>query len=355
MRILGGQAVQADRLMRGWDGDPDVAARFVPTNPIAGGVLSSAFRVRYLRTVLTQMIFWPLLVREIFRAHVVHAFSASYSSFVMSTLPAIVVARLIGRPVIVHYHSGEAPDHLSRSRLARAVLGRLTDANVVPSPFLQDVFESFGLPAQTIANTVDTDRFAFVERETRPPDLLSTRNLEPHYHVACTLRAFQLVRRRYPSATLTIVGSGSQEAELRRLADVLALDHVTFTGRVPADDIRDFYARAGVYVQTPDIDNMPLSVLEAFATGCPVVSTRVGGVPALVTDGHTGLLAEPGDPSAVADRIVQLLDNPALARRIASAARAEVGRYTWPAVRESWLALYRKLADGGEAPVRLPA
>src|SRR6185295_12258722 len=118
---------------------------------------------------------------------------------------------------------------------------------------------------------------------------------------------FQIVQRTRPDATLTLVGSGSQEAELRRLAEDLGLERVTFAGRVPADDIHRFYSDAYLYVQTPDIDNMPLSVLEAFASGCPVVSTNVGGVPSLVTGGQTGLLVERDDPAAVAAAIGRLL------------------------------------------------
>src|SRR6185295_16025993 len=91
LRILGGQAVQADRLLRGWDADPDVQAWLVPTNPLPSGVLRRGMEIKYLRTVLTQLVFWPLLVREIKRADVVHAFSASYSSFLLSTLPAMLL------------------------------------------------------------------------------------------------------------------------------------------------------------------------------------------------------------------------------------------------------------------------
>src|SRR6185369_15235720 len=106
---------------------------------------------------------------------------------------------------------------------------------------------------------------------------------ESLYNIPCTLRAFRLVQERYSDATLTLVGGGTQDAALRALARQLGLRHVTFVGRVLPDDIWRYYAEADIYLQTPDIDNMPTSVLEAYASGCPVVATEAGGVPAILT------------------------------------------------------------------------
>lgn len=353
MRILGGQAVQAERLLRGWSDDGEVRAWLVPTNPAAPGILRRAATIKYIRTIVTQLIFLPSLVGNIRQAEVVHAFSASYSSFLLSTLPAVLVGKLLRRPVIVHYHSGEALDHLRRSAAARYVLGRLTAANVVPSRFLHEVFAGFGLPSHVIANTVETDRFEYHPRGPLAPRLLSTRNLEAHYNVACTLRAFRIVQQHRPDATLTLVGSGSQEASLRRLASDLALRNVTFAGRVPPDDIWKYYAEADIYLQSPEIDNMPLSVLEAFASGCPVVSTDVGGVSTLVGHEHTGLLVPRDDAAALSEQVLRLLRDPGLAERLARHAHDECDRYTWPAVRQQWLSLYRSLAGPRGLPGHL--
>src|SRR5829696_3791508 len=88
--ILGGQAVQADRLLRAWANDPDVRAWLVPVNPLPIAPLRSAVGVKYLRTIVTQLTYWPLLLRELRRADVVHVFSASYFSFLLATLPAVL-------------------------------------------------------------------------------------------------------------------------------------------------------------------------------------------------------------------------------------------------------------------------
>lgn len=347
LRILGGQAVQANRLVRGWENDKEIEAWIVPINPVPPRPFDRLLQIKYVRTLVTQLCYWPLLFRELRRADVVHIFSASYSSFLLAPLPAVIVSRLLNKPVLLNYHSGEADDHLRRSWIARTTLAQHVEVNVVPSRYLRDVLARHGIDATVVSNTVDQREFVFRSRNLRrrPLTLLSTRNFEPHYNVACTLRAFARVQARFPDASLTVVGNGSQESALKALARDLGLRQVHFTGAVPPDRIAACYAAADLYVQTPSIDNMPLSVLEAAASGVPIVSTNVGGVPALITDGVDGLLAADDDANGVAARICELIDAPDYAQQLASAARERCARYDWRHVRESWLAIYRALAQ----------
>lgn len=342
LAILGGQSVQADRLLRAWEDDLDVRAWLVPTNPVPPRALRGLARIKYVRTLITQATYWPLLRSELRRADVVHVFSASYTSYAISALPAMLVGRQLGLPVLVNYHSGEAPDHLRRSRLARRTLAGATML-AVPSTFLAEVFAAFGLTARVVPNIIDRDAFAFRERPRIRPRFLSTRNLEPLYNVACTLRAFRRIQAEIPAATLTVVGSGSERPRLEALADSLGLTSVTFAGRVPPGEMPRYFAEADIYLQSPNIDNMPLSVLEAYAAGTPVISTNAGGVPAILEDGVHGLLIPPDDDRAMADAARRLLNDDDLARRLAMAARAATDAYTWARVRPLWLSAYRGL------------
>ena len=353
--ILGGQAVQADRLVRAWGGDPDVNAWLVPVNPQPPAPFAWTVRVKYLRTVATQLCYWPLLVRELRRADVVHVFSASYFSFLLAPVPAVLVARLLGKPVVMNYRSGEAPDHLERSAIARRVLRRV-DRNAVPSRFLRDIFAAHGIAADVIPNIVDVNRFAFRRREALRPHVLSTRNFEALYNVSCTLRAFRIVQERYPDAALTLVGAGAEAPGLQALAGELGLRNVRFTGRVAPEEIWRYYAEADVYMQTPNIDNMPASVLEAFASGCPVVSTNAGGVPAILTHGVHGLLVAPDDHQGAAEAVCRLTESPELVERLTSQARQSCEEYRWEHVRARWLALYGSLAGraGAMQPTTTP-
>jgi glycosyltransferase involved in cell wall biosynthesis len=349
LRILGGQAVQAQRLLDAWRHDHEIDPWLVPINPVPPAPFDRLLDIKYVRTVVTQLLYYPLLVRELRRADVVHIFSASYASFLLAPLPAILISRLLGKPVVLNYRSGEAPDHLQRSAIGRWGL-RIVDLNVVPSSFLRDVFATFGIPSRIVANVCDLARFEYRERDPLRPRLVSTRNFDALYNLPCTLRAFARVQAHHPDASLTLVGSGTGEPMLHRLVSELRLRNVTFAGRVPQHEIHRFYADADIYIQTPSIDNMPASVIEAFASGLPVVATRVGGVPAILEDGVLGLLAPDNDADAVADRVLRLLDNPVDARRMAAAARASCGSYDWAVLRDQWVDVYRSVtARPGQA------
>jgi len=341
-RIVGGHSVQARRLLDAWRTEGLVDAWIVPIDPVPPAPIDRLLRIKYVRTIVTQLWYWPLLVRELRRADVVHAFAASYSSFLLAPLPAVVIARLLGKPVVLNYHSGEAPDHLRRSPVARFVLRRLVDANVVQSAFLQDVFRSFEIDAEVVPNLIDLRQFTYRVRDPLRPRLLCTRNFEPVYNLSCVLRAFAKVQAHYPAATLTLVGSGTEDTKLRNEAAALRLENVLFPGRIAPSEVHAYYANADMYVQAPRIDNMPLSLLEAFASGLPVVSTDVGGVPSILRHDVDGLLVANDDADALADQVVKLLSDPAVAHRLAESARRTLAAYEWPVVRDGWLEVYRR-------------
>ena len=337
--------MQADRLLQMWRHDPAVDAWLVPHNPAPPLPIRWMTRIKYLRTLATEATYLPLLVRELRRADVVHVFSASYSSFLLAPLPAVLIGRMLRKPVVLNYHSGEAPDHLARSAVARRILRRV-NRNAVPSVFLRQVFARFGIDATVVPNLVALDGLHYRPRVPLRPRLLSTRNMEPMYNVECTLRAFQGVQAHCPEASLTLVGSGSELARLKTLASTLKLQNVAFAGRVSPAEIVSYYASHDIYIQSPKIDNMPLSVLEAFASGLPVVSTDVGGIPAILTHGEHGLLAPSDDASTLASHVLHLLGDSAHARTLADKANGTLEAYTWPRVRRQWLAVYDSVRPG---------
>jgi glycosyltransferase involved in cell wall biosynthesis len=115
---------------------------------------------------------------------------------------------------------------------------------------------------------------------------------------------------------------------------------VVFTGRVDNEQMAELYRSADVMVNPSLADNMPISVLEALASGVPVVSTRVGGVPHLVQHEKTALLVPPGDVDAMAKAVIRVVEEPDLADRLVVAGLAEVQQYTWPSVRQSLQSVY---------------
>ena len=219
-------------------------------------------------------------------------------------------------------------------------LMRLAHEIVVPSEYRREIFERHGFRVRVIPNVVDLSGFRFRRRAELAPRLLSTRNLEPHYGVDTTLEAFALLKRRYPEATLTIAGSGSQEGALRRTASQMRVEAVRFVGRVEPRDMPRLYDEHDIFVNSSLVDNQPLSILEAFAAGTPVVSSSSGGIPMMVQDGETGLLVPPRDPEAMAGAIGSLLEDPKRAGLMARKALEKAGEHSWPKVRDRWVSVY---------------
>jgi len=168
--------------------------------------------------------------------------------------------------------------------------------------------------------------------------------LEAHYGVDRVLRAFASIQARLPDASLTVAGDGSQRRLLENLANELQLRNVEFKGQVEHSQVVALYDEADIYLNASLIDNQPLSLLEAFACGLPVITTNPGGIPDIVTNERTGLMVECGDHEGIAQAALRLLNNQELAQSIISEARAECRKYSWEAVRDRWIELYQALA-----------
>jgi glycosyltransferase involved in cell wall biosynthesis len=349
LRYVGGQAVQADLLMRNWEDDPEVAARFVPVDPRLPYGLGWVVRVPFLRTIIREPLYLLMLWRSLKEVDVVHIFSASYSSFLLAPLPAWCVARLRGKRTLINYRSGECRDHLQRSAIARRVL-RETNRLVVPSGYLVEVLREFGMEAQIVPNIIDLSQFRYRLRRPLRPHLVCTRGFHSYYGVDVVVRAFAEVRRSYPDARLDLVGGGALEGQIRELVRQLNLSGVNFLGVASRRDIGQFYDRADIFVNASNLDNMPVSVLEAFASGTPVVTTDPEGMRYIVDHGRTALLSEPGNAAALAQNILRVLSDSELATRLAENAFAESSRYSWKSVRGQWLRVYLDLVPRCDTP-----
>jgi glycosyltransferase involved in cell wall biosynthesis len=343
LQITGGQAVQALRLRAALGHDPSLLVDFQPIGPDPPAWLGPIRRMRVIRTVARWVTYVCALLARVRGYAVVHVFSAGMLSYTLWTLPALAVAKLYRRPIILNYRDGRADDHL-RWPLTIFTVRRMS-AVVAPSAYLVDVFARHGLTITTISNILDPSRFQYRPRRVLRPTFLHNRILETLYNVPCTLRAFQLVQQQYPDASLTVAHDGNLRPSLEALARELNLKNTRFIGTVPPSEIPALYDAADIYLTSPDIDCMPGSILECFASGLPVVATGTGGIPYIASDGQTALLVPAGDHEAMARAALRLLGDPDLVERLTANARATCARYADGPVREQWSALYHRLSE----------
>jgi glycosyltransferase involved in cell wall biosynthesis len=158
-------------------------------------------------------------------------------------------------------------------------------------------------------------------------------------HVADLLRALPLVRRSVPQARAVIVGDGPEHASLRRLWAELNLgDSVRLLGEVPDDgEVARLYREADVFCLPSVQEGFGIVLLEAMASGLPVVATTAAAIPEVVPQGRAGLLVQPGDVEALAAALVELLRDPRRRAECAAFGRAHVRQYDWPAVARTFL------------------
>ncbi|MBL8374629.1 glycosyltransferase family 4 protein [Accumulibacter sp.] len=287
------------------------------------------------------------------RAGVMHILANSGWAWHLCAAPAMLVARVRNTPVIINYRGGNAdtffaaaPRHVLRT-LARASL------RVTPSTFLRRVFSRHGLTAEVIPNIIDLSRFTPAPPRSfgDAPHLVVTRNLEPIYDMPTAIHAFARIRQAFPQARLTLAGSGPELARLQLLVAEIGLQgSVHFSGRVANADMPELYSSADCMLNPSTVDNMPISIIEAFASGVPVVSTCAGGIPDLVEPGVSGLLVPIGDHEAMAQEALRVLQDAGLAMALRQAGLAQARHYAWPQVRRQWLDAYRRVVAARRTP-----
>jgi colanic acid/amylovoran biosynthesis glycosyltransferase len=175
---------------------------------------------------------------------------------------------------------------------------------------------------------IDTDTFPLRRSESRsgrPLRILNVGRLVPVKGQAVLLEALASVRRRGLDVTLTIVGDGPLRDSLRDLARDLGVENIVeFTGSVGQDDIAAHYRGADLFCLPSLREGVPVVLMEAMATGVPVIASRIMGIPELVEHDVTGLLVPPGRADALADAIARLAGDDDLCDRLVSAGRGRI-------------------------------
>lgn len=335
---MANQTRQLAELLRGEGAEVQVVQVNAPYRPVWAG------RLKGVRALFRLVPYVARLWSACGRADLVHIMANSGWSWHLFAAPAVWMAALRATPVVVNYRGGEAGPFLQRAGRRVRLTIRLASMLLLPSGFLLDLFARHGMLGRVVPNIIDLERFqppSVPRAIDRPPHLVVARNLEPIYGIDTVLEAFALIVEQFPGATLSVAGSGPEAGALAALAQRLGIDgQVTFTGRLDRDEMAALYRSADAMLNASRVDNMPNAVLEALASGVPVVTTNVGGIPYIVADRHTGMLVPPDDPPALAQAACELLSDTDLHRSLKENGLADVRQYRWASVRGVLAAAY---------------
>ena len=156
-------------------------------------------------------------------------------------------------------------------------------------------------------------------------------------------KAFQLVKQKYPRAEIVIIGEGSLKGDLKTLVKRERISGVYFIGQVSSNEMPNYYDTADIYVNPSTIDDFPVSIIEAMASGLPVITTDAGGILEMVTDGEDALVVPINSHVAIADRIIELVENKGLVTGLSQKARENVTRFDLKEYQKNLAVIYRSL------------
>ena len=299
----------------------------------------------------------------------------SHHAFTPLSLAGLACARSLGIPSVLTTHS---LSFLHNVRLLWTPLGRMlfllrrsinrAGQLIAVSQAAAD-FLRFFVPNREIhiiPNGVDPDRFNL---DVEPADVRRSLGLGEDqilllavgrlaymkgFHVL--LKALPSVIRQEPSVHLAIAGSGYFGPYLRYLTRSLDLEgHVSFLGHLPDETLTRLYLSSDIFISPSLAEAFGIVILEAMAAGLPVIATKTGGIPEIITHGVSGLLVKKGSPSALASALLELIESPRLARTMASNAQTLTRQtYSWKAVARQVLTVYKDALrqqdrDGTEA------
>jgi glycosyltransferase involved in cell wall biosynthesis len=279
----------------------------------------------------------------------------AHHQYFTTTPAALGATRRLGIPSVLTLHIATLDSFRGwRGQVARLYGSTMGKSLIARADALVAVSEAVARSANTrlnqmvrvIPNGVDNGRFYPGPAREPGSRAVFVGRLIANKGPDVAIDAFRIVRERIAGATLTMVGDGPMADALRRQVGEAGLeDAVIFLGM--RDDVDEILRQSDVFVRPSQVEGMPLTILEAMATGLPVVACDVGGVAEIVRSGVTGHVVPPGSVAAVADAILDVLGNPRRAAEMGTEARREIQEgFSWDATAASNMELFAELVRG---------
>ena len=247
-------------------------------------------------------------------------------------------------------HGGKLPEWLDASPTISKKIFTNSAINVAPSEYICKAFRERGY-ANTVVihNFIDETKYRATRRKKIVvPKLLWVRSFSPIYNPIMALMLLKELKKKYPDATLLMVGgcNGGKEClnMVQSKAEELGLaSSVEFTGKLSKNEWHARSEECNIFINTTNADNQPVSVIEAMALGLPVISTNVGGIPYIITNEVDGMLVEPNDVKAMAECVNKLINDVAFLNDVTDMSIKRVQSFYSSSVKEEWKNLLYKI------------
>jgi glycosyltransferase involved in cell wall biosynthesis len=283
------------------------------------------------------------------RNHYQAAYVEVYSGLSFFWAEAVCwLLRRAKKPFILTLHGGNLPNF--SNRWPHRVLRLLKSASAVtaPSHYLQEHMQQYRDDILLLPNAIDLSAYHFKLRENVRPLLIWLRAFHEIYNPQLApLVLSQLISDRKDMRLIMVgadQGDGSLQKTMQIIRELELTDSIELPGRAPKSEVTSWLNRGDIFLNTSNIDNTPVTILEAMACGLVIVSTNVGGIQYLLEHEHDALLVPPDDPSAMSNAIRRILEDHNFAKQLSFNARKNVVKFDWANVLPQWEQLFTKLS-----------
>ena len=249
------------------------------------------------------------------------------------------LCRVLKLKYIPILHGGNLPERLKTSTGFSNNLFHGSYKNIAPSKYLKAEFEERGYQVEYIPNVLEIEKYKFKERGISMPKLLYVRAFASIYNPELAIRVFNEVKKKYPEASLCMIGPAKDASfeSCKALVKTLELEaYVEFTGMLSKSEWHKKAEDFNIFLNTTNVDNTPVSILEAMALGLPVISTNAGGLAYLINDRETGILVPKDNVDQMVRAIDELCKDKELVSSIVKNARSKVEHFDWQYVKQQW-------------------
>jgi glycosyltransferase involved in cell wall biosynthesis len=226
----------------------------------------------------------------------------------------------------------------------------LAAAVTAPSRYLLEKMQPYRSDLLLLPNPIEIQKYKYISRKEPQPVLIWLRAFHVIYNAPLAIHTLALLVSDYPSCRLLMGGDDKGDGsfqKVRQLIDEISIsDKVEIFGKIPHADVPTWLQRGDIFINTTNVDNTPVSVLEAMACGLCIISTNVGGIPYLLNNEQDALLVSPNDPESMASAVRRILTDPGLAERLSTNARRKAEQLDWSVILLQWENLFREIIEG---------
>ena len=237
---------------------------------------------------------------------------------------AIILGKICHIPYVPVLRGGDLAKKHSRNLVYFNYFLKKSKNVICPSAYLAKNFLQINNSIKIIPNYIDVKKIIFTVRNSYRPSLLWVRSIHQIYNPEMAIHVLNKLRIQYPESTLCMVGPNKDNTHLilENLINKYHLNsQISFVGKLSKDEWYKLSENFDIFINTTNIDNYPVSVLEAMALGLPVISTNVGGMSELIDNNKTGFLIDKGDVNAMVNLIEKIVENSLVGNKIATNAR----------------------------------